>query len=109
MKNRQKNRIITITRQSLFFLLLFVLLFPVVLLAKQKVFVIPISGMVDPGMAAFLERTLTEHGRDPLALVVIEMDTFGGRVDSAFEIVDRFLLLDCWLVLAFYFFSLFVS
>ena len=89
MKNRQKNRIITITRQSLFFLLLFVLLFPVVLLAKQKVFVIPISGMVDPGMAAFLERTLTEHGRDPLALVVIEMDTFGGRVDSAFEIVEH--------------------
>ncbi len=56
---------------------------------KQKVYVIPVSGAVDPGMAAFFERTLTEYAKDPQALVVIEMDTFGGRVDSAFEIVDH--------------------
>ncbi|NQU63937.1 MAG: ATP-dependent Clp protease proteolytic subunit, partial [SAR324 cluster bacterium] len=56
---------------------------------KQKVFVIPVSGPVDPGMAAFLERTLTKYAKDPAALVVIEMDTFGGRVDSALEIVDH--------------------
>ncbi|MCG8335038.1 MAG: ATP-dependent Clp protease proteolytic subunit [Proteobacteria bacterium] len=56
---------------------------------KQKVYVIPVSGAVDPGMAAFFERTLTEYAKDPQALVVIEMDTFGGRVDSALEIVDH--------------------
>lgn len=56
---------------------------------KQKVYVIPVSGPVDPGMAAFLERTLTKYAKDPAALVVIEMDTFGGRVDSALDIVDH--------------------
>lgn len=56
---------------------------------KQKVYVIPVSGVVDPGMAAFFKRTLTEYGADPASLVVIEMDTFGGRVDSALEIVDH--------------------
>ncbi len=56
---------------------------------KQKVYVIPVSGVVDPGMAAFFERILTKYANDPSALVVIEMDTFGGRVDSALEIVDH--------------------
>ena len=56
---------------------------------KQKVFVIPVSGVVDPGMAAFFERTLNEYARDPSAVVVLEMDTFGGRVDSALDIVDH--------------------
>ncbi len=56
---------------------------------KQKIFVIPVSGEVDPGMAAFLERSLKQYAKDPSALVVIEMDTFGGRVDSALEIVDH--------------------
>jgi membrane-bound serine protease (ClpP class) len=56
---------------------------------KQKIHVIPVSGPVDPGMAAFLERTLHKYAKDPAALVVIEMDTFGGRVDSALEIVDH--------------------
>ena len=56
---------------------------------KQKIHVIPVSGPVDPGMAAFLKRTLTKYAKDPETLVVIEMDTFGGRVDSALEIVDH--------------------
>ncbi len=55
------------------------------------VHVIPAAGTVDPGMAAFLKRALRETNEDPGALVVVEMDTFGGRVDSAFEIVDAIL------------------
>ncbi len=57
-------------------------------MGKQKVYVIPVSGVVDPAMAAFFERTLTEHAQDPSALVVIEMDTFGGLVTSAIAEVD---------------------
>jgi len=53
-----------------------------------KVFVLPISGEVDPGMAAFVKRALEEKGNDPKALYIIEMNTFGGRVDSALNIVD---------------------
>jgi len=57
--------------------------------AKQKVYVLPVSGPVDPGMAAYIERNLNKYAKDPEALVILEMDTFGGRVDSALEIVDH--------------------
>jgi membrane-bound serine protease (ClpP class) len=54
--------------------------------------VIPIHGEVDPGMAAFVERAfqkaaaIASDGRKPV--VILEIDTFGGRVDAALDIVD---------------------
>ncbi|MDM8524685.1 NfeD family protein [Desulfococcaceae bacterium HSG8] len=58
--------------------------------ARQKVIVIPVSGEVGPAMAAFIERAF-QNNTDTDALYVLEMDTFGGRVDSAFQIVDTLL------------------
>ena len=55
-----------------------------------KVYRIPVSGPVEPGMAAFLKRALSQDS-DPDALFVLEMDTFGGRVDAALTIVDTIL------------------
>ncbi|MDZ7831233.1 MAG: NfeD family protein [Desulfobacterales bacterium] len=57
----------------------------------RPVFVIPVAGTVDPGMAAFIDRACREALQTPESLVVIEIDTFGGRVDSALEIVDTLL------------------
>ncbi len=54
----------------------------------QKVFVIPVAGTVDPGMAAFIERARQNVSQHPDALAILEINTFGGRVDSALEIVD---------------------
>ncbi len=54
----------------------------------RKVYVVPISGDVEPGMAAYLERALKETQNDVDPLVVIEIDTFGGRVDAALTMVD---------------------
>ncbi len=59
--------------------------------AGQKVFVIPVSGTVDPGMAAFIERARQEATQDPQSLSILEINTFGGRVDSALQIVDTML------------------
>jgi len=59
--------------------------------AKQVVYVISASGEVDPGMAAFIDRAVQDISSDPDAIVVANIDTFGGRVDSALEIVDTFL------------------
>jgi membrane-bound serine protease (ClpP class) len=56
--------------------------------ALPNLFVIPISGDVEPGMAAFLKRALNDIPDTPDSLIVVEMDTFGGRVDSALEMVD---------------------
>jgi membrane-bound serine protease (ClpP class) len=57
---------------------------------STTVYVISISGEVEPGMAAFLKRALSvTQNKD--ALFVLEMDTFGGRVDSALQMVDSLL------------------
>lgn len=57
----------------------------------RKVFVIPVSGTVDPGMAAFIERAHEQASSHPDAVVILKIDTFGGRVDSALQIVDTML------------------
>ena len=56
--------------------------------SDQKIYVIPVSGTVEPGMAAYIKRALKEIENEKDSLVLFKMDTFGGRVDSAFEIVE---------------------
>lgn len=58
---------------------------------SQVVYVIPVTGNVEPGMASFLARALKQAAQNPDALVILEIDTFGGRVDAAFQIVDTIL------------------
>jgi membrane-bound serine protease (ClpP class) len=63
---------------------------------KQKVYVIPVSGTVEPGMAAYIKRALEQINvqikaqiKDETdAVFVFKLDSFGGRLDSALEIVD---------------------
>jgi membrane-bound serine protease (ClpP class) len=55
------------------------------------VVIIPVSGDVEPGMAAFIGRAVREAQTHNKPLLIIEMDTFGGRVDAAFQIVDTIL------------------
>jgi membrane-bound serine protease (ClpP class) len=55
---------------------------------KPKLYIIPVSGMVEPGMAAYVRRAIESIENDKQGVVVFKMDTFGGRVDSAFEIVE---------------------
>jgi membrane-bound serine protease (ClpP class) len=57
----------------------------------KKVFVIPVEGDVEPAMAAFITRALREAAEYPDPLIILEMDSFGGRVDAAFQIVDTIL------------------
>lgn len=56
-----------------------------------KIFIIPVTGDVEPGMAAFIERALTNASTSKDDICIIEMDTFGGRVDSALKIVEHLL------------------
>ncbi len=56
-----------------------------------QVYIIPLHGDVEPAMASFLSRSLTSIKDETNALIIIEMDTFGGRVDAALEIVDTLL------------------
>ena len=56
-----------------------------------KLHVIPVSGDVEPGMAAFIKRALEHASQTPEDICVLEMDTFGGRVDAALQIVEYIL------------------
>ncbi len=56
-----------------------------------SLYVIPISGKVDIGMAAFVKRAVAIYNKDKNSIFIFKIDTFGGRVDSALKIVDYIL------------------
>jgi membrane-bound serine protease (ClpP class) len=58
---------------------------------RPVVYVVPIEGVVDLGLAPFVERVLDTATRDGAAAVVLEINTFGGRVDAAVLIRDALL------------------
>jgi membrane-bound serine protease (ClpP class) len=55
------------------------------------VFVAPIEGMIDLGLAPFVRRVLDEAAEARAAAVILEINTFGGRVDAAVSIRDALL------------------
>ncbi len=59
--------------------------------SERNVFIIPVTGEVGPGMSAFIDRAIKEADQSPDSIFVLEMDTFGGRVDSALQIVETLL------------------
>jgi len=56
--------------------------------AIVKACVIPVVGAIDHGMAAFVGRCLREASKEAGVVVVLNIDTYGGQVDAAFNIVD---------------------
>ncbi|MGE3800741.1 MAG: nodulation protein NfeD [Candidatus Kapaibacterium sp.] len=59
--------------------------------AQTSVYVIEISGEVDLGLGPYVERIIQEANEDPSAVVLLHVNTFGGRVDVATEIKDAIL------------------
>jgi len=55
------------------------------------VFVAAINGTIDLGLAPFVQRVLNEAQAAKAAAVVLEINTFGGRVDAAVQIRDALL------------------
>ncbi len=58
---------------------------------NQLVLVASIDGMIDLGQGPFIERVLARAVEEKAALVVIEVNTFGGRVDAAVLVRDHLL------------------
>ncbi|HUG76197.1 MAG TPA: NfeD family protein [Burkholderiales bacterium] len=59
--------------------------------AAPIVYVAPVEGIIDLGLAPFIERVLDEAAAAAAAAVVLEVNTFGGRVDAAVQIRDALL------------------
>lgn len=55
------------------------------------VYVVPIAGIIDLGLAPFIARVLQEAAEARAAAVVLDINTFGGRVDAAVQIRDALL------------------
>lgn len=58
----------------------------VVAVAAQSVYVIPIQGDIEPSTAVFVRRQATEAINAGAEYIIFDIDTFGGRVDSALRI-----------------------
>ncbi len=56
--------------------------------AQQPVYRIPVTGVIENGLAPFVARALREAAEAGAAAVVLDLDTPGGRIDAAERIVD---------------------
>lgn len=54
--------------------------------AGKRIFEIPIEGTIDLGLAPFVERIVEKAG--PGDIVILDINTFGGRLDAAVRIRD---------------------
>lgn len=59
--------------------------------SSPVVYVIAIEGMIDLGLAPFLARTIREAEDAGAAAVLLDINTFGGRVDAAVAMRDTLL------------------
>ena len=60
-------------------------------LVRPFVVVAPINGTIDLGVAPFVERVIADATRDRAAAVILEINTFGGRLDAAVLVRDALL------------------
>ena len=58
---------------------------------RPIVYVVPIEGMIDMGLAPFVQRILDQARADSAAAVILDINTFGGRLDAAVVIRDALL------------------
>jgi membrane-bound serine protease (ClpP class) len=56
--------------------------------ARAPVRIIPIKGDIEPSLAAFVRREAQKAQNERAEFIVFEIDTFGGRVDSALQIAS---------------------
>jgi membrane-bound serine protease (ClpP class) len=61
---------------------------PVAVAAEQTVYMVPLDGPVEKGLARFLDRAFREAAGDGAAAVILELNTPGGLLDAALEIND---------------------
>ncbi|MBT5955026.1 hypothetical protein HOG98_09955 [bacterium] len=60
----------------------------------ETVYVIPIEGEINPGLAAFVNRSVQKAVENNASSIIFKIDTFGGQVDSAIQISNTILDLD---------------
>jgi len=72
-------------KKIILFFLVYIFLSPVYA-NTEKVYIIPIKGVIDLGLSGFVKRCLEEAKREEVKTIILEINTFGGRVDAAVDI-----------------------
>jgi len=55
---------------------------------KEKVYVINVKSEITPGLFSYIKSSLNKAEEEGASLVVFDIDTYGGRIDSAVNISD---------------------
>lgn len=64
-------------------------LLPGVLVVQETTVVrVPVTGTIELGLAPFIARSIREAEESGAAAVILDIDTPGGRIDAAWEIID---------------------
>jgi len=58
------------------------------LFSQKKVFLVDITGEIDPRMAPYISRVVSDAENDGAEAIIFKINTFGGRVDAATQIKD---------------------
>jgi len=61
---------------------------------EKVVYVVPIEGTIEKGLAAFINRVMAEAKSEAVSAVILEIDTPGGALDAALTIRDAILYSD---------------
>ena len=61
---------------------------------KDEVYLVSIKGTIDLGLSSYVQRALEEAVSNKAKAVILEIDTFGGRVDAATQIRDKIMSLN---------------
>jgi len=60
----------------------------------DEVYLVSIKGTIDLGLSSYVKRALEEAVLNKAKAVILEIDTFGGRVDAATQIRDKIMSLN---------------
>ncbi len=90
MRPQEKVKILMVGI-AVFLAVFFVFAKPSTHAQRPLVFVAPIEGVIDLGLAPFVQRVLDEATAAGAKAVILEINTFGGRVDAAVLIRDALL------------------
>ena len=61
---------------------------------KDEVYLVSIKGTIDLGLSSYVQRALEEAVLSKAKAIILEIDTFGGRVDAATQIRDKIISLN---------------
>jgi membrane-bound serine protease (ClpP class) len=61
---------------------------PPVVAQRPLVYQVPVTGVIELGLAPFVKRSIREAERAGARAVILRINTLGGRVDAALQIVD---------------------